>query len=122
MPDRTGSSAAETDMPKILIGSVYRSWAFISPATAPVGSRLASNVSTYALIWTTPRVKNAGKKFRLTSRTCERTFRSIVGSGFSRIGPPHNTRSTAGNCTAHCRALPATDPQARSTASRGSVA
>ena len=31
------------------------------------------------------------------------------------------TRSTTGTCTANCSALPATDPQASSTASRGSV-
>ena len=73
--DSAGSSAADTDMPNRLIGSVYRSCAFISPATAPVGSRLASRVSTYALICTTPRLKNTGTKLRTTSRTCVRDVR-----------------------------------------------
>jgi hypothetical protein len=36
-----GSSAAATDIPNTLTGSVYRSCAFAKPVTAPVGSRLA---------------------------------------------------------------------------------
>ena len=45
-PDIAGSSAAATDMPNRLTGSVYRSCAFSRPVTAPVGSRLASTAST----------------------------------------------------------------------------
>ena len=38
-------------------------------STAPVGSRLASSVSMYALICTTPRLTKTGAKFRTTVRT-----------------------------------------------------
>ena len=48
-PDIAGNSAADIDMPNRLTGSVYSSWAFAKPVTAPVGSRLASSASTYAL-------------------------------------------------------------------------
>jgi hypothetical protein len=41
-----GSSAAATDMPKRLTGSVYKTWAYEIAATAPVGRRLAITVST----------------------------------------------------------------------------
>ena len=64
-----GSSAADTDMPKRLTGSVYRSVAFDNPATAPVGSQLAISVSMYALTCTTPRLTNTGMKLRTTVRT-----------------------------------------------------
>ena len=45
-----GSSAAATDMPNRLTGSVYSNCAFAMPVTAPVGSRLAMRVSMKALI------------------------------------------------------------------------
>ena len=64
-----GSSAADTDMPNSETGSVYSVCAYASAATAPVGSQLASNASMNALICTTPRLKNTGKKFRTTIRT-----------------------------------------------------
>jgi hypothetical protein len=41
MLDIAGSSAADTDMPNRLTGSVYSVEAFESPVTAPVPSRLA---------------------------------------------------------------------------------
>src|SRR6266567_2660632 len=68
-PDISGSSAADTDIPKRLTGSVYNSWALANPVTAPVDNSVARIVSMYALI-----------------------------------------------CTAHCNALPTTDPHASMTA------
>ena len=44
-PAIAGSSAAETDIPNRLTGSVYNNVAFDNPVTAPVGSQLAINVS-----------------------------------------------------------------------------
>src|SRR6186997_645924 len=79
--------------------------------TAPVGSRLAITVSTYPLICTTPRLKNTGTKLRKTSPTWV--------DEVSQRQPASARRRTLGIWTASCNALPATDPQASSTASRG---
>ena len=69
----------------------------------------------YALICTTPRLMNTGTKFR-DDRA--HVLASAMSSAKRRSGA---TRSTTGICTANCSALPTTEPQASSTASRGSV-
>ena len=84
-----------------------------SPVSAPVGRKLASTASTYALTCTTPRLTNTGTKFRDTIRTC-----SDVRSHTNRRSGA--TRNTIGTCTANCSALPTTEPQASISASRGS--
>ena len=112
-PDMAGSSAADTDMPNKLTGSRYSSCAFNRPATAPVGSRLASRVSMYALTCTAPRLMNTGPKLRTTVRTsCDATSSANRTSGA--------TRNTGGSWMAIIAALPTTDPQPRVTARRGS--
>ncbi len=101
-------------MPNRLTGSVYRSCAFVRPVTAPVGSRLASSVSMYALICTTPRLTNDRDEIaddRADVRRCE-----LAASA----SEPGATRSTAGSWTTNCSALPATEPHASTTARRGS--
>src|SRR6185369_13252055 len=114
-PDIVGSSAAATDIPNSLTGSVYKREAFCRPVTAPVGRKLARIWSIYALTWTTPRLMNTGTKFAMTARTCG----EAVSSDRRR---PFATRRTAGNWTAHCRALPATEPHASFMARSGSGA
>src|SRR5471032_2586092 len=68
----------------------------------------------YALTWFTPRPSSAGAKLRAIVRTCA----DVVSSAKRRSGA---TRTTNGTCTANCSALPATDPQARITDSRGNA-
>ena len=69
----------------------------------------------YALTCTTPRLTNAGPKFRITDRTP-----GVSSKGESARAACPNTPSTAGSCTTNWSALPATDPAARITASRSS--
>ena len=68
--DMAGNSAAEIAMPNKLTGNEFKVCAYARADTAPVGKKLASNESTYALICTTPRLTNTGKKFRITVCTC----------------------------------------------------
>ena len=77
VPDIAGSSAAATDMPNRLTGSVYRSCAFASAVSAPVGRKLAMIASMYALNCTTPRLMNTGMKFFETARTCSEARSSV---------------------------------------------
>src|SRR5262249_45573205 len=96
-PDISGSSAADTDIPNRLTGNVDNSWALAKPVTAPVGNRVASMVSMYALICTTPRLTNTGAKLRMTSRT-----------GAKAEPKPHRkcgaTLKTTGTWIANCNA------------------
>src|SRR6266540_2013293 len=107
--DMAGSSAAEIDMPKRLTGRVYRLWAYVSALTAPVGRKLANMASTKALIWTTPRLKKTGKKLLITVLTF-RFDRLMIGRNLC------ISRSTVGNGTVNCKALPITDPHAVNSA------
>src|SRR6266699_3034798 len=108
-PDISGSSAADTDIPKRLTGSVYNSWALANPVTAPVGNSVASIVSMYALICTAPRLTHTGAKLCMTSRTGAKAAPTL----HRKCGA---TLKTTGTCTAHCNALPTTDPHASMTA------
>jgi hypothetical protein len=104
-----GSSAAEMAMANRLTGSVLMDCELVSAVTAPTPTRLAITWSTYPLICTTPRLTKTGTKFRSTSRTCAPRVSS-------RSRSLRASRSTTGNCTPNCNALPITEPHARSTA------
>ncbi len=112
--DMAGNSAAEIAMPNKLTGNEFKVCAYPRAETAPVGRKLASTESTYALICTTPRLTNTGRKFRVTVFTC--SVRSVSFPLSGRRNP-----ITVGNCTANCRPLPMTDAIARTIANRGSV-
>jgi hypothetical protein len=76
-----------------------------------VPSQLASQASTKALICTTPRLTKTGMKFFSTVRTCVLPSASARRARLSSI-------KTVGSCTANCKALPTTEPQAAKAATR----
>src|SRR5450432_1112533 len=113
--DMDGSSAAEIASPNRLTGSRYSVCALESAATAPLLRKLASQVSTNALSWVTPRLMKMGKKFVTMTRTF---WLSELNSNFN----AGTSRRTTGSCARNCSPLPTTEAHAVYTASCGSSA
>src|SRR5207248_9131180 len=107
--DMAGNSATEIDIPKRLTGNRYNVCPYVSSANEPSGRKLARNASTNPLICTTPRLRNAGMKFRITVRT----FRFALAKAKRKVGA---SLSTVGSCTKNCRALPITNAHETYTA------